>query len=191
LDPGILLAPSGSFWLCLAPPGSSWIILARSGSFWLLLALSGSFWLLLAPSGSFWLLQHNPTVHCDYTYFSVEGTAICSSYEAIDRQKAIPVFVAYALRTGYAMAQQVSKKGADAHTIASMSLFLEELQSSEVVLRGDSENALQSLLRSVKESMTNVVKCEVQGTVTGSHQSIGAAEKVSSNIGRASTSSLC
>jgi hypothetical protein len=118
-----------------------------------------------------------PTVHCDYTYFSVEGTEICSSYELIDRQKAIPVFVAYDLNTGYAMAQQVSKKGADAHTIANMRLFLEELGYAEVVLRGDSENALQSLLRSVKESMTNVVKCEVQGTVTGGHQSIGAAER--------------
>ena len=68
-----------------------------------------------------------PVINCDYCLYSVRGVEVHSSYEVVDHDKAIPVFVACGVRTGHSLAMQVAKKGADAHAIANFRFLLEEL----------------------------------------------------------------
>ena len=81
------------------------------------------------------------------------------------------------MKTGFSLAIVVQKKGPIGYAVASVRYFLEQLGHSHLVLRGDGENALQSLLRASKEAVAATIKVDIQATQPGSHASIGGAEK--------------
>ncbi len=81
------------------------------------------------------------------------------------------------MKTGFSLAIVVKKKGPIGYAVASVRYFLEQLGHSHLVLRGDGENALQSLLRASKEAVAATIQVDIQATPPGSHESIGGAEK--------------
>ena len=110
----------------------------------------------------------------DYTFWSHAG------YERVSADDAAVVSLTGVHRaTGLAFASVVEKKGAWDFAVAAASAWALRLERHVLILRGDGEPALQSLLAEVARSLRHHGRAvEVQATPRASHQSIGAAEKM-------------
>ena len=122
--------------------------------------------------------EGDEVIEFDYTYYKSSGDDTLNTVEVTEADTAT-VLTGVHRRTGFIETTVVIRQGAWPFATALMVRFGKMLRPLKgLQLKGDSEPALPSLLRTIEAGLQNLgIVANVRGTTTGSHQSIGGAER--------------